>query len=387
MTTPANTLTGLIPVIYEAMDIVSREQIGFIPAVSRDSSAERAALNQTITIPVTEAQALVDTLPSVTPPDAGDQTIDAISMTISKSKSMPIRWTGEQQVGMMSSGTYERVLRDQFAQGFRALANAVEADLFAAAYQGASRAYGTAGTAPFGTAGDMSDLAQIRKILEDNGAPTSDLQFVGGSSATANLRGKQSLLLKVNESGSDALLRRGALSELPIEGFMMHNSGAVKAVTKGTGTSYVTNGAVASGVSDVVLKTGSGTVLAGDVVTFADDSANKYVVNTGVAAAGTISLGKPGLLTGISDGNAMTIGGNYTPNVAFSRSAIQLITRAPARPVQGDSAVDVMLVQDPISGLVFEVSQYPGHRLVLFEVALAWGCKAIKSNHIATLMG
>ena len=48
----ANTLTSLIPTIYEALDIVSRERVGFIPAVTRNSSAERAALNESILVPI-----------------------------------------------------------------------------------------------------------------------------------------------------------------------------------------------------------------------------------------------------------------------------------------------------------------------------------------------
>ncbi|MBA8886155.1 hypothetical protein FHW12_000346 [Dokdonella fugitiva] len=381
----ANTLTGIIPTLYEAMNVVSREMVGFIPAVRSDSNAERAAVNQAVRVPLGVAGALEDITPGVNPADSGDTTVGYVDVTITKSKAAPVRWNGEEERGVGATGTYNRVLADQFADAMRKLVNAVEVDLAACAKVGASRAYGTAGTAPFGTAGDLSDFAGVLKILEDNGAPKSDLQLALGSAAMMNLRGKQSVLFKVNEAGSNDMLRNGMTDR--VQGFALRNSAGITLHTKGTGASYVTSGSTAAGVTDIALVTGTGTVLAGDVVTFAADSANKYVVGTGVAAPGTISLNKPGALVTIPTGNALTIGNSYTPNVGFARSAIILAARAPAVPTGGDSADDATTITDPITGLTFEVRVYRQYRQVKYEVCLAWGCKAIKPEHIALLIG
>jgi hypothetical protein len=387
----ANTLTNLIPVLYQGMDIVARELVGYIPAVSLDAKADSAAVGQTITTSITPPATGGDVTPGQLPPDDGDQTLSTLSMSITKSKYSPIRWTGEELKGFMNAGSPESraaaqdALAKQFAQSVRYLANLVEADVAAAAYGGASRAYGTAGTTPFGTAADLSDLAQTRKILEDNGAPCSDLQLILSTASAANLRGKQSVLFKVSESGTDALLRKGAIGNL--EGFQVGVSAQNKLFTKGTGSGYVTSGATAQGVNAIALTTGTGTVLSGDVVTFAADSVNKYVVNVGVAAPGTIYIGTPGSQVAIPSGNAMTIGNSYTPNMAFERDAIRLLTRTPAMPDGGDSADDVYLIQDPVSGLWFQVALYRLYRRIKYEVGIAWGVKAVKPDFIATLLG
>jgi P22 coat protein - gene protein 5 len=381
----ANSLTGLTPTIYESLDVVSREMIGFIPAVSRD------ALNQIIMVPIAPSQTLTDLTPAVTAPNQGDQTITNVQMTISRSKFAQIRWNGEEQRGLINAGSYNGILKNQFSQAFRALANQIETDLFTTAYQNASRAYGTAGTAPFGTAGDLSDIAQVRKILDDNGAPQTDLQFVLGSAAIANLRGKQNVLFKVNEAGTDELLRRGVIGLL--EGMDLHNSAAIQAVTKGTGASYTTDTAgYAVGATQIALITGTGTVLAGDTVTFAGDT-NKYSVVSGISAPGTITIGNPGLRVAIpTSATAVTVGNTATSNVAFSRSAIQLVTRPPASPIGPDGkamdmADDTMLVTDPVSGITFEIAMYRQFMQVAIQVRLAWGYQAIKSSHIALSLG
>jgi hypothetical protein len=387
----SNTLTGLIPTLYQSLDIVSRESLGFIPAVAKNSSGEKAALNEIITVPVTQPTTLIDITPGATAASNGGQLIAPNSMMITKSKAAEVLWNGEEQKGMTNAGTYGSTLLNQFVQGFRTLSNAVELDLAAVALQ-ASRAYGTPGTTPFGTAGDMSDFAQARKILIDNGAPQGDLQMVLNTTSAANLRGKQSNLFKVNEANSELLLRTGSIA-LPIDGFYPHESGQISTFVKGTGTLYTTSGTLLPvGTTTIPLITGSGTVLAGDSVTFAGD-ANKYMVATGVAAPGSIVLAAPGLRVAIpASATAMTIGGSYTPNVGFDRNAIQLLTRAPAMPVGPDGkaidmADDVMELVDPVSGIVFQIAMYRMYRQIKYEIGLAWGVKALKSEHMVILQG
>jgi hypothetical protein len=178
----ANTLTSVIPVIYEAADIVSRELTGFIPAVFRNSTAERAALNQTVTYPIVPTMAAADITPAATSSAGTDITVGSGSMTISKSRKVSFNWTGEEQTALGNGDRPQiaNILRDQFAQAMRTLVNEIEADLWREAYRGSSRAYGTAGTAPFGTAADLSDFAGVRQILDDNGAPQTDLHLVIG---------------------------------------------------------------------------------------------------------------------------------------------------------------------------------------------------------------
>ena len=386
----ANTLTNLIPDLYEALDVVSREMVGMIPAVSRNSSIERAALNETVRVPITPAASTATNTAGVTAPDTGDQTIDNVSVSISKSKHVPIRYNGEETKGLQNAGTFSSVLAQQSYQAIRALVNEMEADLWAAAYIKASRAYGTAATAPFGTAGDFSDFAGVARILDENGCPVNDRQLVLGHAAMANLRGKQSVLFKANEAGSDDMLRNGMTDR--IQGMAIRHSNAVSTHTAGGMTGFDINNGAGEAVGQTSLTYDGGTVnttgaKAGDVVTLAGDT-NKYIVNTTTTSTtGELVINAPGLRIAGADTTEMTIGATYTANLAFDRSAIHLVARAPAMPEGGDSAVDMTTIVDDRSGLSFEVALYKQFLQNVIHVRAAWGVAAIKQAHIATLLG
>ncbi len=332
----ANVLTDLAADIYVAADVVGRELVGFIPAVTINANgSERAAKGDVVRAAFTRESTVGDVTESMTIPQGTDQTVDN-------------------------------------------------------AKNSASRAFGTAGTTPFGS--NFDEVAEIRQILVDNGMPPNDGQasLVLNTLAGTNLR-QLSTLQSVNQAGNDTLLRQGTL--LDLQGLAVRESAQVQSHTKGAGTGYDINNGSGEVVGETTLTLDGGTVnttgiTAGDIVTFAGDSVNKYVVNTGLTAtSGDIVIGAPGIRSTVADTTEMTIGNDYTGNMAFHRRAIELAVRAPAVPEGGDNADDAITVQDPNSGIVYEVRFYKGYRKAMIEVAVAFGVKCWKSDFIATLLG
>lgn len=383
-----NTLTGLIPDLYAGLDVVSRELVGFIPAVNRNASVERAAVGQAVKYHVAPAANISNITPAMSPPEPTGQTIGNNSMSITKARAAEFGYVGEEQRGLNNNGPgYLSVQADQFAQALRGLTNEIEADLAAAAAAAACRGTGTGGTTPF--ASTLGDSAQLRKILDDNGAPASDRNLVISTATGAALR-TLAQLTKANEAADTTMLRQGVL--LDLHGFAIGESGQAISHTKGTGASATTdNAGYAVGATVITLASaGTGTIVAGDYVVFAGDT-NKYLVVSGdadVSNGGTITLAAPGLRVAIAASTtAITVQNSYTANVGFSRSAVHLAARAPALPQEGDSAADRMMITDPRSGLSFEVAIYRGYRKVRFEVALAWGVGVSKPEHVGMLFG
>lgn len=381
----ANGLTGLLPDLYEALDTVSRELVGFIPSVTLDSGPARAALGETVRSIATPAVVAEDVAPGQLPPDDGDQNIGNVPILISKSRMVPFRWSGEDQKGVNNGPGYTTIRRDQVTQAFRTLTNEIEVFCGLMAV-GASRASGTAGTTPF--ASDLSDPANLRKILSDNGAPLSNLQMVIDTTSGAKLR-SLAQLTKANEAGTTEMRAQGTL--LNISGFDIKESAGVSVSVPGTITNAVTVSA-AKGATALTATTAAGgavNLLAGDMITIAGDT-NKYVLaaaaTIGASTTGPITLAAPGLLK-TAAAAAITVIAAATRNMAFSRSAIVLATRAPALPEEGDMAEDRIMLVDDRSGMAFEVSMYKLYKRVRYEVAAAWGGAVIKPEHLSLLLG
>lgn len=386
----SNTLTGLIPVIYKAMNVVARELVGMIPAVQGNTAdvngITTAAKDQTIRIPIAPASSLEAIVPGNVPADSGDSVMEYTDITMDQYYAYPIRYESEEELQL--GNQFNPILQQQFEQGFRTFANAIEADL-AGLYINASRAYGKAGTTPFAT--DMSMAAQLKKILDDNGCPSSDRSLVIDTTAGVNMRSLANLTANY-AAGTDLTLRQGTL--LPLMGFDVKESAQIQSHTKGTATGFDCTAIEPIGETTIAADgSDSGTILAGDIVTRGNEGGssadgNKYVVYSGSTLSGNASgnfiINKPGLRFATAVADEWTIGDSYTANLAFHRNAIVLASRVPKG---GDAAVDEMVVSDPLTGITFRLAKYPQYMRNKIELQLLWSVKVIKPEFLAIGLG
>lgn len=374
-----NVFTALQPVLYSAAQEVAAEPFGVISAIAANFDDKGVAIGDTVKVPVAPTATATDFTPAATSTAGDDKTPTTVDVSITASKKVSWNLTGEQLLSLQNGGNDAEWVRQLVAQGMRTLRNLAESAACLAIKQGASRAIGTAGTNPF--VSDINIIADARKVLMDNGSPMADLQLCIDSTAGTAAR-KLGIVQQAYQAGSDQERRSGDL--LRQFGFAIRESAGIVTHTKGTGASYVTSGSTAVGVRDVALVTGTGTVLAGDVVTFAADSANKYVVNTGVAAPGTISLGRPGARAVIATANALTVGNNYTANMAFERNAVVGIMRPPVFPE--NSTIQKTLISDAF-GMTYLLLQIQQYGMTTWELHLAYGFKVAQGEQVCLVMG
>jgi hypothetical protein len=275
---------------------------------------------------------------------------------------------------------------NQYAQAMRSLTNEVERDICAEAVVGlagnpgkAGGIYGSAGITPF--ASNLSDLAQIVKIMGDNGTPLADRQGVINTAAGANLRTLEKLT-NVNQAGENTLLRQGVLTQLM--GFDIRESGGFLPFEPGTDTSLVFSASVAAGTSILPITSLSGTLNKGAVITIGGKS---YVITENAVSGDTSIKIAPALASGATTSTPITVSAQYLPSTFYSRDAILLAARTPAMPEGGDEAKDVITITDPVSNLSFQVALYGSYRQTRVEIGMAWGCKTINAEHGVVLLG
>ena len=398
--------SGLVNDIFVAADVVGRELNGFIPSVTMNAESTRASKGDNITAAFTRAASAFDITENMQVPEANETvTVDSKTLTLTKARQVQIPLGGEDTRQLQNTGQYATVYGDLITQAMRTLANEMEVEIATALKQNASYATGVQGVTPFvvdsTSESGVEELLKARRVLVDSGMPTDDVSAVLNTTAGANIRSNLKLL-DAGFAGTTDLRSQGIL--LPIAGINLRESGNITAHTAGT--------AAATGLIKAVDNAGStsilidslddgGTILAGDILetntqdvdgiysVVGQESANDFTYTAGSAGAGanelTVNL-NGGLKLPTADNEEVRFL-DYTPNFVFHRAAVELAMRAPAMPVVGDAATDAITVQDPHSGLVFEVRTYAGYHKAMIEVAAVFGVKVWKGEFAHIILG
>lgn len=373
-----------MPTAFEALDIVSREIAGAIPATTISARASGVSIGETVKVPVVPDMETENAGASASLPSGAGQTFGNVNVTITKSKrAKPILWTGEDE--NTARDYIDPLKRNQFEQAFRAVINEMERDVCAEALQGAIDAgniIGTAGTNPF--ASNLNKLTETYKMLQDKGAPMGDLQMILNTTSGMNLR-NLTQLQKVNEAGNGDLLRQGVIGNL--FGMNLRETAGFNTIASNVpATGYVVAGAVTAGATEITVDTGVGKILKGSLISFGTDT-KRYCVAEEVASGGTkIKLTSP-VADDIADDTTITVGASYLPNVAFTRGSIILANRLPFVPAGGDMALDRYIMTDPLTGIPFEIALWGGAYQNSITITSCWGVKNIKGEHSVALIG
>lgn len=203
-------------------------------------------------------------------------------------------------------------------------------------YKDIPYAVGTAGTTP----SKLTDLANVRKMLNTNKVPVAGRVAVWDPEADANFTTIDAIV-NAEKSGSTAALREGSIGRVfgldnyMAQGVKQHTTGITKA------TDVKVNGKVTAGATSIAIDGTAltGKLVKGDILTI---KKNNYVVVEDTADASTNAIASVKVypaLPEIADDTVVTLVSGHTANLAFNPMAFAFVTRPLIAPAGVESYV------------------------------------------------
>lgn len=258
------------------------------------------------------------------------------------------------------------------SEAIKALANRIDSFLWTLAH-GAGGFYGytgTAGVTPFAT--DLSEYLSAVALADDQLMPPDDRFMIVSTLAKANALGVRAVQ-DASWRGDPTAFRSGKIGE--VLGAQWDYSQNVPRHIAGTWTNVgTTTGTNAAGQGVVNLTGGTGSILVGNIVTFAGDT-QTYVVRavTGTAPSTQITV-SPNLVTAKSASELVTVKASHRSNllvhplgIAFAMSPLVEETKLEGVPSFQEVAVDEE------SGLALRLEVTRQHRQYQWAFDALWG--------------
>lgn len=363
---------------YEALDRVNRRLYGY-GRLADNYTGEPVAQNETIKFTDINVGDVVSDGPATVPPDASAQTTRVKEFRMEHQERISLNLSGEQRLELSKSVDPAEMRTIALEKAYEKIALRIDQYVGGKLLAGASRAIGTPGTLPFGTApnGDDSQLVDLRTIMVGNNAGLTR-PFVLNYEAYANLL-KVKGIKEFDKSGTTAPLQLGQFPSLASFSIIETNIPLVH--TQGRKTPTTLRTAAAVGDTTVAMTNAAG-AQAGDLFTMAG---HQYVVN-GVDAANNVTISDPGVQT------AQATGGSNTVVFATQNSYKASICATPGgavmsvRPPVADDNAEAAIITDPVTGWQYRVARYGNYLMSSFYIQCVYGAAVLRGERIGMLI-
>jgi hypothetical protein len=364
----ANSLTNVMEIMVSLGVASLRQNAIAARLVNTDKNTEAAEKNQLIRVPVPSAvPAQAVTAGSAN--TATDLAPTGVDITLDQWYEARFKLSDRELQEVETT----RILPMAVNEGIKSLANQIDSFILTRLK---NRAYSVRDTTnPVAVA----DITSVRKLLNQTLAPVEDRRLVVDPTVEEEML-RLDAFRDLDKTGQTDPLLEGILGRrFGLDIAMDQN---LAAHTAGTGSGYLTNSAsLTVGTKTIPTDTGTGTILEGDIVTFAGHT-QTYVV-TSALSGGSFAI-YPGLVVGVADNVAITVKATHTPNLAFQRNAFMFAMRPLAVPV-GTPGVLISQASDPISGVNLRLEVQRLNKETIWSLDCLYGGAVVRPELLARL--
>ena len=393
----ANAYSAIIPTIMtEALEVL-RESCATLSAVNKGYSSNAKEVGDTITIPVPVAQTTTAVVPATTPPANTDQTPATVTIALNHWEKTDFHMS-DKDANEIEKGRFKNT---QSAESIRAIANKIDTDTFAAAYDGVDNTngvaqhVGTAGTTPFATEALLATVWQkgARKLLNTALASKADRFVVLDEDAEGNATSLD-LFVKANERGDKEGITEGEIGRKLGATWLMNQNVPTftgGTLSNGSGKLADVDGVVAADATTMAIdeSTLTGTLLTGDVFTVASVTGYFMVTNGTLTAAANaiaaVNFYPAAPVGGFADDAVITFAADHVLNMAFHRNAFALAF-APAKP-DDDGGNTIVALTDPQTGVTLQLEISREYFQTTWRFSVLYGVACPRPELACRIMG
>lgn len=384
----ANTLTEVLPKLLAQGLMALRERAIMARLVNSAYSLTPGVKGSTVDIPIPSAITVNDVAPATTPQAHTDFTPTSRSIVVNQWKEAAFAMTDKDLEEAMN-GTIPM----QASEAIKGLANTVDSHILSK-YTALYGYGGAGGTTPF--ASNLSEYVNARKEMERNLADPDPRFTVIDEDAEANALLLSNLLQAEQRGDQDTIINGRIGRILNAQWFLDQNIPTHTAGTISNGASakvgLITTALAADATTMAIDHTTlTGTVVEGDVFTFAGHSGTYVVTNTSaVTASSNLMTGitfTPGARAIVADNEVVTFQPTHVVNLLFHRDCFALATR----PLEDNQANELgSLVQsavDPVSGLTLRLEISRQHRQTRYAYDILYGALVVRPEFGSRILG